>query len=143
VTAESFWEPDDSRLPPATAADISAWEAEYGVRLPAVLARALLTQNGGLVRGSALVVEPLQAFASLDEEQWDGVWSDGPLAEADRSSHACCCCTTAWAASCETTASARWRSCSGSHGATAGECAPNETLLQTGAAVWVSLAQRG
>jgi hypothetical protein len=84
MTAELFWEPDDSPPPPATAADISAWEAEYGVRMPDVLARALLTQNGGLVRGSTLAVEALEAFAALDDEQWDGVWSDGPLADADR-----------------------------------------------------------
>jgi len=84
MAAKLFWEPDDAPAPSVTATAIADWEAAYEVRLPTLLARALLTQNGGFVHGAAVGIEPLAGFTPLDAEQWDGVWADGPLADADR-----------------------------------------------------------
>ena len=70
--AESFWEPgDDSDSPPISKAKIQEWEKEQGLRLPFCLANALTVNNGGQVRGTDLVIEPLENFSVLDDEQWD------------------------------------------------------------------------
>jgi hypothetical protein len=64
--------------------DIAAWEMACGVRLPPILAEALLVQNGGAVHGVALSIEPLDEFTALDDEQWDGIWEDGGQAVVGR-----------------------------------------------------------
>jgi hypothetical protein len=70
--AESFWEPgDDSDSPPISKAEIQAWERENGLQLPGCLAKALAVNNGGQVRGTELVIEPLENLSVLDDEQWD------------------------------------------------------------------------
>ena len=70
--AELFWEPgDDSDSPPISKAKIQEWEKEHGLRLPFCLAKALTVNNGGQVRGTDLVIEPLENFSVLDDEQWD------------------------------------------------------------------------
>jgi hypothetical protein len=68
-----------------TARDIEQWQAKFGVRLPVILARALLVQNGGSVRGSAVEIDPLEQFTPLNDEQWDGVWTDDETIGTDRS----------------------------------------------------------
>jgi hypothetical protein len=77
------WEPWSN--PPLTADAIRVWEEEFGMRLPCLLARALAEQNGGRAAGTDLVIEPLDGFTTLDDEQWDHVVAAGPLAEPDRS----------------------------------------------------------
>jgi hypothetical protein len=70
--AESFWEPEDnSESPPISKAMIQEWEKEHGLRLPLCLTKALTVNNGGQVRGTDLVIEPLENFSVLDDEQWD------------------------------------------------------------------------
>ena len=70
--AELFWAPvDDSDPPPISKAKIQEWEKEHGLRLPFCLAKALTVNNGGQVRGTDLVIEPLENFSVLDDEQWD------------------------------------------------------------------------
>jgi len=79
-----FWEPGGGRAS-LTAGDIARWEEDHGIRLPVILSRTLLVQNGGNVNGVALCIEPLDGFTSLDDEQWDGVWEDRPQEAGDRS----------------------------------------------------------
>lgn len=80
--SERDWEPCST--PPLTAEDVRLWEEDYALRLPAVLARALLVQNGGRVRQTDLTISSLDDFSMLDELQWDHVFADGPLASLDR-----------------------------------------------------------
>jgi hypothetical protein len=77
------WEPWTS--PPVPAEAVQVWEEEFGMRLPGKLARALAEQNGGRVCKTDLVIEPLNGFTTLHDEQWDHVVADGPLAALDRS----------------------------------------------------------
>jgi hypothetical protein len=62
-----------------TAEDVREWEEDHGVRLPTILAPALLAQNGGRVHGTELVIDPPDDFATLDEEPFAEVFADGPL----------------------------------------------------------------
>ena len=80
-----FWRPCDSPPPPVTAEEIDDWQADFGVCLPVTLARALMVQNGGAVRDSAIEIEALTEFTPLDDEQWEGVWTDDQTIGADRS----------------------------------------------------------
>jgi hypothetical protein len=59
---------------PPSAEDIRKWEVEHGLRLPATLARALRTQNGGYVSGTEIVICPLGEFQLLSESKWDPVF---------------------------------------------------------------------
>jgi hypothetical protein len=88
AAAESFWEPQASPgdeydperhpySPPATGAQVRAWEELHGLRLPASLAEALTVHDGGRVRGTDLEIEPLGGFSVLDDGQWDGHFSPG------------------------------------------------------------------
>jgi hypothetical protein len=52
--------------------------------LPAILARALVAQNGGRVWETELTIDPLDDFSTLDEEQWAHVFAEGPLKDLDR-----------------------------------------------------------
>jgi len=76
------WEPGPA--PPLTAEDVREWEEDYALCLPAILARALVAQNGGRVRETELTIDPLDDFATLDEEQWPHVFAEGPLNDLDR-----------------------------------------------------------
>jgi hypothetical protein len=85
LDVSQFWQPCDSALPPVTAEQIEEWQTDFGARLPVTLARALMVQNGGSVRGSAIDIEALEQFTPLDDEQWEGVWTDDRTVGADRS----------------------------------------------------------
>jgi hypothetical protein len=76
------WEPWPA--PPLTAEQVREWEEDYAMRLPATLARALVEQNGGRMRESELVIDPLDNFSTLDEEQWAHVIADGSLKDLER-----------------------------------------------------------
>lgn len=76
-----IWPPPPA---PVTAQDIREWEEDYGVRLPPILARALVVQNGGRVQETSLDIEPLENFSTLDEDQWAHVYGEGPLADLER-----------------------------------------------------------
>jgi hypothetical protein len=54
------------------------------MRLPATLARALVEQNGGRMRESELVIDPLDNFSTLEEEEWADVIADGSLRDLER-----------------------------------------------------------
>ena len=70
--AELFWDAgDDEDSPPISKAEIQEWEKEHDFQLPSSLADALTFSNGGQVRGTDLVIEPLENFSVLDDEQWD------------------------------------------------------------------------
>ena len=50
---EPFGNPEAEDIgPPLSEADVAAWEQRHAVRLPPVMRRAYLQQNGGRVRGS-------------------------------------------------------------------------------------------
>jgi hypothetical protein len=68
-----------------TAEEIDEWQADFGVCLPVTLALALMLQNGGAVRDSAIEIEALTEFTPLDDEQWEGVWTGDQTIGADRS----------------------------------------------------------
>jgi hypothetical protein len=85
LDASQFWQPCDTAPPPVTAEEIEKWQADFGVQLPVILARALMVQNGGAVRGSAVLIEALEQFTPLDDEQWDDVWTDDQTVSTDRS----------------------------------------------------------
>lgn len=77
-----LWEPwETSQL---TVEQLDQWEAACAIRLPAVLKNALLTQNGGRVRETELTIDPLENFTSLDNDQWEHVFAEGPLKSLDR-----------------------------------------------------------
>jgi hypothetical protein len=80
----NFWKPVSDRSAGLTPSDVARWERDRRVRLPAILAQALLLQNGGEVQGVALTIEPLDGFTSLDHIKWDGVWEDRPPTVVDR-----------------------------------------------------------
>lgn len=69
MNLEQFWGPEYpavSANPPAPSAGrVRAWESRHGVRLPATLAAALAVQDGGCVRGCALVLYPLDEVEPL------------------------------------------------------------------------------
>jgi hypothetical protein len=72
--ADSFWAPgDDSdpNAPPVSESEVREWEETNRLQLPDSLAKALTLHNGGQVRGTDLVIEPLEYFSVLDDEQWD------------------------------------------------------------------------
>lgn len=80
-----FWEPIDPEdpdqwwtpPPPATPAEIRAWEAEHSVRLPARYAEALAIQNGGRVRGTmSFDLSPLSEIESLVGERFEGMYRE-------------------------------------------------------------------
>jgi hypothetical protein len=83
--AARYWEP--SWVPSlyfgtpavATAAEVRAWEAGSGVRLPATLAQALVAQNGGRWLGTEVDIEPLSQFAPLGGQRWDHLFVSEPL----------------------------------------------------------------
>ena len=75
--SDPFWESPYPLAPvtsPPSAKKIRRWEAEHKVRLPATLARSLQTQNGGRVRGTEIVICPLEEFQLLSESKWDEVF---------------------------------------------------------------------
>ena len=82
--ATNFWVAGGDQAPSLTPSDIARWETERGVRLPEILAKALLIQNGGAVHGAKVSIEPLDGFTTLADEFWDGVWEDRPPAIVDR-----------------------------------------------------------
>jgi hypothetical protein len=58
--------------PAVTAAQIEAWEADRGVRLPEVLRHAFSRQDGGYVRGSQFRILPLAEIGPLEDDAfWD------------------------------------------------------------------------
>jgi hypothetical protein len=74
---DEFWGTDwpyGPQPPPATDADIRAWEGRFGVRLPPTLAAALRAQNGGSVRGTDLLICPLSEILPLTGERWAHLW---------------------------------------------------------------------
>ena len=77
------WEPWSA--PPVTAKDVREWQEDYRMRLPAILADALVAQNGGPVQETGLTIDALDDFSTLDEEPWAHVFAEGPLAALDRS----------------------------------------------------------
>jgi SMI1/KNR4 family protein SUKH-1 len=57
-----FWDvpyPYGPELPPVSADQLRRWEKRFGVRLPQVLAQALMIQNGGALHGTGLSILPL------------------------------------------------------------------------------------
>ena len=54
--------------------EIRRWETKHKLRLPATLARSLQTQNGGCVRGTEIVICPLEEFKLLSDSKWDHVF---------------------------------------------------------------------
>lgn len=80
--ANLIWEPWQSL--PVTPEDVREWEEDFAVRLPPILARALVAQNGGRVHGTELGIDPLGDFSTLDEERWAHVFADGPLKDLAR-----------------------------------------------------------
>lgn len=86
--SDPFWGPPYPLAPitpPRSEEEISAWEADHKLRLPAVLARALQTQNGGYVRGTDIVLCPLAEFQLLSEPRWDRVFGfDQIVTERDK-----------------------------------------------------------
>jgi hypothetical protein len=76
------WEP--SAAPSLSADAVREWQEELGVQLPGVLACALTQQNGGRIRETELMIEQLDGFTTLDDEQWDHVVAEGPLGELNR-----------------------------------------------------------
>jgi hypothetical protein len=74
---DEFWGPDwpyGPLQPPATDADIRAWEGRFGVQLPPALAAALRVQNGGTVRGTNVLIRPLSEIEPLAIERWAHLW---------------------------------------------------------------------
>jgi hypothetical protein len=80
--ADLVWEP--CAAPPLSAEAVREWEEEFDLQLPRELARALAQQNGGRIRGMELIIEQLDGFTTLDDEQWDHVVAEGPLRELSR-----------------------------------------------------------
>jgi hypothetical protein len=76
------WEPCVAS--PLSAETVREWQDEFGMQLPGVLARALTQQNGGRIRETELIIEQLDGFTTLDDEQWDHVVAEGPLEELNR-----------------------------------------------------------
>lgn len=60
--------------PPPSMEEIRKWETKHKLRLPEALARSLSTQNGGYVRGSRIVICPLDEFQLLSDSKWDDVF---------------------------------------------------------------------
>jgi hypothetical protein len=74
---DEFWGtdwPHGPQQPPATDADIRAWEGRFGVQLPSTLAAALRVQNGGTVRGTNILIYPLPQIAPLTAAKWAHLW---------------------------------------------------------------------
>jgi SMI1 / KNR4 family (SUKH-1) len=73
---EQFWDEIGPRNPPLSPEQLREWEEQHGIRLPSTLARALMIQDGGCVRGTEglLWIEPLTRFESLDLPQWEYLW---------------------------------------------------------------------
>jgi hypothetical protein len=88
--AELYWEPWTLRQfgyqdPTVIAwADIRAWEAKFGVELPATLAQALVVQNGGRLLGTEIDILPIQRFGTLDHGEWAGLLRKEYPSPADR-----------------------------------------------------------
>ena len=75
--SDPFWGPPypmAAVTPPPTEDEIRDWEAESKLRLPAELARALTTQNGGYVRNTEIVICPFEKFQWLSEPRWADVF---------------------------------------------------------------------
>lgn len=67
-----FWERGDDidpNSPPIAEAEIRKREEKNGRRLPVSLAKAQSVHNGGQVRGTDLVIAPLESFSVLDYRQ--------------------------------------------------------------------------
>ncbi|WP_435016342.1 SMI1/KNR4 family protein [Tundrisphaera sp. TA3] len=83
----SIWEEDewDDPAPAVSAERVREWEQEFGVRLPATLARMLMIRNGGVVRGTdgLLGIEPLERFEPLSLPEWDHLFRDDNDRDAD------------------------------------------------------------
>lgn len=90
IDPNRFWDvpeaPDEDdehpHSPPpkgATPKALARWEARHGVALPEPLRSALLIQNGGLVRDSAIEVDALKEIGPVDEDFWE----EAELDEAD------------------------------------------------------------
>lgn len=90
---DPFWGPPYPYAPvtpPPSPQEIREWEAKHNLRLPATLARALGTQNGGSVRDTDIIICPLpkatdnapesvhdlppRGFQLLSEPRWDPVF---------------------------------------------------------------------
>lgn len=73
---EAFWDtshPGNRGVPPVTETKVRLWEDHQGIRLPATLAEALTAQDGGVVRGTSLWINPLCEFTPLSAIQWEGI----------------------------------------------------------------------
>ena len=74
MSDDLFWDLEriPFRQPPAVSEEqLRDWEEQHGVCLPATLARALTIQNGGCVRGTDLMIGPLQGFSPLSDPSWE------------------------------------------------------------------------
>lgn len=72
--------------PPLSESDVAAWERRHGVRLPAVMRRAYLQQNGGRVRGSdrgAALVQ-LANVTPVPAENLQALWPGADLGDVRR-----------------------------------------------------------
>jgi hypothetical protein len=77
---EQFWrspEPGETAPPPVAREEIRRWEEQRGVRLPARLAEALASQDGGPVDGTvSLYLEPLEQIESLGDDTYDFIYQE-------------------------------------------------------------------
>ena len=82
-----IWDTQATSTPPAPRLipeDVREWEEDFGLRLPGLLAWALVKQNGGCVHETGLSIDQLDDFSTLDEQKWAHVYGEGPLANLDR-----------------------------------------------------------
>lgn len=73
IDYDKLWAPADDApaAPGVTAAQLDAWEARHGVKLPKALRKALRVQNGGLIRYSLTTVHSLAEIVPVEADFWE------------------------------------------------------------------------